>query len=92
MACISNDDFVDSMLCAIGEVIMEYSPDSIYLDGPIWYTVNCQCASCRRKYREKYGEYHQKHIDWLTPGIEYQGEQYQHPVSYFAVLVWIPFQ
>ncbi len=55
MACLSNDEFAASMLCAIEEVLENYAPDSIYLDGPIWYTMNCQCASCRRKYKEKYG-------------------------------------
>ena len=54
--CITNEGFVDAMLGAMCEVIEKYHPDSIYFDGPIWYTLNCQCAACRKKYEEMYGE------------------------------------
>ena len=53
--CITNEDFVTAMLGAMVEVIERYRPDSIYFDGPIWYTYNCQCAVCRKKYREMFG-------------------------------------
>ena len=54
-ACITNEDFVSAMLGAMCEVIERYRPDAIYFDGPIWYTYNCQCAACRKKYEEMYG-------------------------------------
>ena len=53
--CITNESFVSAMLGAMCEVIESYHPDSIYFDGPIWYTYNCQCDACRRKYKEMFG-------------------------------------
>lgn len=53
--CLTNEGFVSAMLGAMCEVIERYHPDSIYFDGPIWYTYNCQCAACRQKYREMFG-------------------------------------
>ena len=53
--CLTNEGFVTAMLGAMCEVIERYRPDSLYFDGPIWYTYNCQCAACRKKYEEMFG-------------------------------------
>lgn len=54
--CISNDEFVQAELTSIREMVEMYHPDSVYLDGPMWYVDVCYCENCQRKYKERWGE------------------------------------
>ena len=54
--CLSSDGFVNAMLTGIDEEISLYNTDAVYLDAPAWYVARCYCDSCKKGWREMYGE------------------------------------
>ena len=62
-----NSPWREWIFSLIHELASNYDIDGIFFDGPSFYLGTCYCESCKKKFKERYGENLPLKEDWSNP-------------------------
>lgn len=81
--CPNNEDYRAYVKACLTEMTEQYQFETIFLDMPFW-TENCYCPSCRKKYFDATGKDLPRIIDWKDPAFRHWQELREEWMGEFA--------